>query len=179
MDLFTPPPFRCADYAIRFAREPWEMAGAQALRRDVFCREQRLFDDDADALDAAATVLVAVSNMAGNPDDIVGTVRIHEVERGVWWGSRLAVAATHRRIGALGPALIKLAVSSAHARGCTSFFAHVQAQNELMFRRLAWRRRTNVALHGRPHVLMQADLAAYPPIHDGHRGFTTWMERAA
>jgi hypothetical protein len=29
-----------------------------------------------------------------------------------------------------------------------------------------------MVLHGHPHHLMQADLAHYPPIHDGVAGFS-------
>ncbi len=75
--------------------------------------------DDRDAIDEVAIPIVAVSMLGVAADDVVGTVRIHEAEPGAWWGSRLAVAADYRKVGALGAALIKLAVSSAHARGCT------------------------------------------------------------
>ncbi len=37
----------------------------------------------------------------------------------MWWGSRLAVDSDFRRIGAIGATLIRLAVCSAHAMGCT------------------------------------------------------------
>ena len=110
---------------------------------------------------------------------MVGTVRIHEAEPGVWWGSRLAVAADYRRIGALGSALIRLAVCSAHARGCRRFYAHVQSQNALLFRRLHWRTLEETELRGRPHHFMQADLAYYPPIADPEIGFLSLPKRAA
>lgn len=180
MDLETPTPFRATGYIVRLAAQAWETRAAAKLRRDVFCTEQGIFDgDDRDATDDEAIPLVAISTMAGMADEVVGTVRIHETEPGIWWGSRLAVAQSHRRIGTLGPSLIRLAVSTAHARGCIRFFAHVQAQNELLFRRLAWTRKDEVELHGHPHVLMQADLAAYPPIEDGLTGFLAEAKRAA
>ncbi len=111
--------------------------------------------------------------------EVVGTVRIHEAEPGVWWGSRLAVAADYRKIGALGTSLIRLAVSSAHARGCRRFLAHVQSQNALLFRRLRWATLAEVTIHGRPHHFMQADLAYYPPIADAEIGFLSLPKKAA
>jgi hypothetical protein len=44
-------------------------------------------------------------------------------------------------VGTIGPALIRLAVNGA-CMGCTRFLAHVQARNELLFRRMKWQRLT-------------------------------------
>ncbi len=165
-------PFIAADFQVKFATATWERRCAALLRRQVFCDEQGLFDgDDRDALDEVAIPIVAISMLGVVADDVVGTVRIHESEPGIWWGSRLAVAADYRKVGALGAALIRLAVSSAHARGCTRFLAHVQSQNGLLFRRLHWSIVEEKELHGRPHYLMQADLGFYPPILDAETGF--------
>lgn len=173
-------PFLAADFQVKFATATWEKRGAARLRREVFCEEQGLFGgDDRDPVDEVAIPLVAVSMLGLLADDVVGTVRIHEAAPGEWWGSRLAVAQDYRKVGALGAALIRLAVCSAHARGCTRFFAHVQSQNALLFRRLRWDIVEEKELHGRPHVLMQADLAHYPPIHDAETGFHAQPRRAA
>lgn len=180
MDLAAPPPYRSPDYIVRHATQDWERAGAAALRHAVFCGEQGLFaHHDRDTIDAAATPIVAISMIAGQPDEVIGTVRIHSPEPGLWWGSRLAVAATHRNVGTIGPALIRVAVSTAHAMGCTRFLAHVQARNELLFRRMKWQRLNMIDLHGSAHVLMQADLAHYPPMADGITGLRTGTRRAA
>ncbi|MBB3770543.1 putative N-acetyltransferase (TIGR04045 family) [Angulomicrobium tetraedrale] len=166
-------PFIAADFQVKFATATWERRCAAQLRRQVFCAEQGLFGgrDDRDSLDDVAIPIVALSMLGVMADDVVGTVRIHEAEPGTWWGSRLAVAEDYRKVGALGAALIRLAVSSAHARGCTRFLAHVQSQNSLLFRRLHWNILEETELHGRAHVLMQADLAFYPPIADAETGF--------
>ena len=179
--IFDPfPVFLPAEYRVKFATEAWERREAAALRRQVFCVEQGIFErDDRDDIDAIAIPLVAISSLGVAPHDVVGTVRIHEAESGVWWGSRLAVAADYRRIGALGSALIRLAVCSAHARGCRRFYAHVQSQNALLFRRLHWRTIEETELRGRPHHFMQADLAHYPPIADPEVGFLSLPKRAA
>ena len=179
--IFDPfPVFLPAEYRVKFATEAWERREAMALRRQVFCEEQGIFaGDDRDEIDAIAIPLVVISSLGIAPHDVVGTVRIHEAEPGVWWGSRLAVAADYRRIGALGSSLIRLAVCSAHARGCRRFYAHVQSQNALLFRRLHWRTIEETALRGRPHHFMQADLAYYPPIADPEIGFLSLPKRAA
>ena len=83
----------------------------------------------------------------------------------------------HRRASA--PRLIRLAVSSAHARGCTKFLAHVQSQNALLFQRLHWRTIAEVEFHGRPHHFMQADLDHYPPFADAETGFLSLPKKAA
>jgi putative N-acetyltransferase (TIGR04045 family) len=171
--IFEPvSPFIASQYRIKYATEAWERQGAAALRHAVFCREQGMFgNDDRDDVDRVATAIVALSMLGVAADAVVGTVRIHEESPGVWWGSRLAVAADHRRVGALGTALIHLAVSSAHGRGCTRFLAHVQSQNALLFQRLHWRTLEIVKLHGRPHHRMEADLDSYPPFTAPETGF--------
>ena len=129
--IFEPfPAFLPSEYRVKFVTEPWERREAAALRRRVFCDEQQIFSgNDRDAIDDVAISIVAISSFAVVTQEVVGTVRIHEVQPGIWWGSRLAVAADYRRVSALGTSLIRLAVSSAHARGCRQFYAHVQSQN--------------------------------------------------
>ena len=102
---------------------------------------------------------------------MLGTVRIHRAAPGLWWGSRLAVQRPWRAHRRLGSTLIRLAVSSAHALGCTEFLAHVQAQNVPLFERLHWTTLDRQTIHGRPHALMRADLAEYPPCRTPYAGF--------
>jgi putative N-acetyltransferase (TIGR04045 family) len=179
--IFDPfSPFLAADFQIKFATEDWERRGAASLRRQVFCEEQGVFSgDDRDAVDDVAIPLVAISYLGVAADQVVGTVRIHEAEPGLWWGSRLAVAPDYRKVGALGAALIKLAVSSAHARGCTRFLANVQSQNALLFRRLRWKTLHEFSLHGIAHHHMEADLSHYPPFRTPETGFHALSRRAA
>ncbi len=159
-------------YTIKWASLPWEAEQAYALRRRVFCDEQSLFErDDRDLTDQSAQLLVALGGHGGWHEQVVGTVRIHEEEPGVWFGSRLAVDPAFRSQGYLGSTLIKLAVSSAHALGCHCFLARVQAQNETLFRRLHWQRIGEEIVRGRPHVTMQADMDHYPPCHTPYGGF--------
>ena len=148
LEPFVPPQF-----GIKLASEGWEREASAALRRHVFCREQ-------------AQTIVAVDYVMGMAHRVVGTVRIHEQTPGTWYGSRLAIDPDYRGVYGLGRGLVFRAVCTAHARGCRIFLAHVQAQNVKFFERMAWEARTELVLHGRPHVLMQADLAAYPPAAD-------------
>jgi putative N-acetyltransferase (TIGR04045 family) len=174
------PAFLPAEYRVKLVTEAWERREAAALRRKVFCEEQGIFEnDDRDAIDDIAIPLVAISSLGVAPDDVVGTVRIHEIQPGVWWGSRLAVATAYRGISALGTSLIHLAVCSANGRGCRRFYAHVQSQNVLLFRQLHWRTIEEAEIHGRPHHLMQADLGYYPPITNPEVGFLSLPKRAA
>jgi putative N-acetyltransferase (TIGR04045 family) len=166
--------FSPVEYRVKWAEHPWERKRAYALREAVFCREQGLFErTDRDAIDTMAQLLVAVSCVAGLPDDVVGTVRIHAVERNVWWGSRLAVAPAHRTVAALGPTLIRLAVSSARALGCREFLAHVQCRHLGLFEHMHWRALKLESLHGRPHYLMRAKLERYPPCTTPTQGYVT------
>lgn len=180
--LCATPPDRCRSSAFRLrqAAPGWEREQAARLRREVFCNEQGLFaGDDLDAIDArpeTMRTLVALSDLAGEDEQVVGTVRIHEAEAGVWWGSRLAVAPDFRRVGVLGAALIRLAVGSARAQGCHCFLAHVQQRNVPLFRRLHWHDRAELQLHGRPHRLMEADLSHFSPCLDPRSGFVVHVD---
>ena len=173
-DVFTTT-FVPAEFRIKAATLPWEFREAYALRRAVFCIEQGIFaQDDRDAVDEHAQLLVAVSSVGGAPDQVVGTVRIHRDDADTHWrGSRLAVHAGFRSFGRIGATLIRLAVCSAHAQGCTRFLAHVQLQNEALFQKLRWQTLAHEDVHGRAHALMQADLAHYPPCTQPWNGYVT------
>ncbi len=161
-----------SDFTIKWATLEWEKQQAYALRRQIFCGEQAIFDkDDRDDIDDYAQVLVAIANHGGWHDRIVGTVRIHDEGDHVWWGSRLAVDPSFRTQVGLGSLLIKLAVSSAHALGCQVFLAQVQKQNERLFQRLNWKSQYELTLKQHPHVMMKANLSAFPPCFQPNSGF--------
>ncbi|WP_345811034.1 MSMEG_0567/Sll0786 family nitrogen starvation N-acetyltransferase [Paraburkholderia sp. PREW-6R] len=172
--VFTP--YAPSEFRIKWTTLEWEAEQAHKLRRAVFCIEQGIFiGDDRDDVDRHAQQLVALSCVAGMPEQVVGTVRIHRDDNAgnVWFGSRLAVHAAFRRYGKIGATLIRLAVSSAHALGCETFLAHVQSQNVPLFRAMHWDVLAEETLLGRPHHLMQAQLAAYPPCTTPYGGFVT------
>lgn len=173
-------PFAASEFQVKFATCRWEREQAHALRRSVFCDEQGIFaDDDQDEIDDRAIPIVALSMLGIIADAVVGTVRIHEDEPGIWWGSRLAVARDFRKIGALGATLIRLAVSSAHAMGCERFLANVQSQNGPLFSRLHWHSQGEFEIHGRPHLRMIADLDYYPPCLSPEIGFVALPRKVA
>jgi putative N-acetyltransferase (TIGR04045 family) len=146
----------------RLARGDAERAGYFALRREIFCDEQRLFAvDDRDSFDADALPIVC---LLGDQPRVVGVVRIWEEAPGDWWGGRLGVDVAHRTVGAIGRRLIRTAVGTARAWGAWRFRATVQQANVPFFRRLRWCSLEELTLFEQPHHLMQADLGAYPPV---------------
>jgi putative N-acetyltransferase (TIGR04045 family) len=78
----------------------------------------------------------------------------------------------------IGATLIRLAVSSAHAMGATTFLAHVQTQNGPLFRQMHWETLDEFDLRGRPHLKMRADLTKYPPCHAPELGFVALRKAA-
>lgn len=163
-------PFVPPQFGIKTATDAWEQRAYYRLRRDVFCTEQRIFEtDDRDAVDEVAEPIVAVDYIMGMSDRVVGTVRIVETEPGIWLGSRLAIHPEYRNVYGLGSGLVYRAVTAAHARGATEFLATVQRANVPFFKRLAWGALEEISLHGHPHTMMRADLAAYPALVDADR----------
>jgi putative N-acetyltransferase (TIGR04045 family) len=147
------------------AREPWQVEAYFRLRREIFAAEQGIFvDSDEDPFDAHASPIVAQGEIAGMPDGVVGVVRIYRASENeqTWFGGRLGVSRAYRRVGAVGSALITEAVSTAHGWGCRRFLATVQEPNTRYFEHHHFRRLEALELLGRPHFLMEADLARYP-----------------
>jgi putative N-acetyltransferase (TIGR04045 family) len=160
----SPRPFLSKDIVAQVASEAWQKEAYFRLRRDIFEREQRLFSDsDVDEHDMHATPIVALSQVAGMPDEVIGVVRIYRSEGDTWYGGRLGVAHHYRRVGAVGGALIHTAVSTAHAWGCTRFLATVQLRNVRYFEHYAFRSIREVMILNHAHHLMQADLGSFPP----------------
>jgi putative N-acetyltransferase (TIGR04045 family) len=159
----TPAP-DIAGAVCRIAAAEWERSAYFALRRRIFCEEQRLFTvDDRDGWDAAAIPIVCVAREAPSGERVVGVVRIYEPSPGLWYGGRLGVDAALRRGGVIGRSLVFAAVTTARARGCHRFLATVQPANVTFFERLHWRALGAVEAQGVAHELMEADLSFYPP----------------
>jgi putative N-acetyltransferase (TIGR04045 family) len=151
-------------FETRVARTARERAAYFALRRAIFCDEQRLFQgDDRDACDAAAIPVVCLVEVPGARARVVGVVRVWEESPGDWWGGRLGVDPAYRTVGAVGRWLVQTAVGSARAWGARRFRATVQRANVAFFRRLRWQTRDELELFGQPHHLMEADLGHFPP----------------
>jgi putative N-acetyltransferase (TIGR04045 family) len=159
-----------ASVEAELATEPWQFDAYFALRKTIFCDEQRLFvETDRDEVDAVAEHLVAMSQIGGMPDRVVGVVRIYRDAGDTWFGGRLGVQRDYRRFGIVGSVLIAAAVSTAHAHGCRRFFATVQIANVAYFERHHFAPRGPLTVCGEPHELMEADLSHYPPAPAGSR----------
>lgn len=154
-------------YSFNLAITPADMQAYFDLRHQIFVEEQGLFtshstshlmSNEVDGLDAIAYPIVAKLQT-----QVVGVVRIYELQHKLWYGGRLGVHVDHRRAGKVGKGLIHQAVTTAHGWGCDRFLATVQLQNVRFFQRLHWRSLEEVHLCGLAHSLMEADLDFYPP----------------
>ena len=130
-----------------------------AVRRRVFCDEQRVFDrDDRDERDGAPGTLHVVALLDGR---VEGAVRLYPLdELGVWKGDRLAVL-PERRVHRVGAMLVSFAVRTAGELGGRRMIAQIQLANVRFFELLGWRREGEPApYHGLPHQRMTIVLAA-------------------
>jgi len=138
------------------ARTSSELKEAFNIRRDVFVREQKIFElSDRDSNDSKSIHLVAKHGQ-----HVVGTVRVFSAGNGNghWIGGRLAVKKAYRSSGA-GELLVRSAVATVKKHGCTKFTAHIQEENTPFFSRLGWRCIEAPSLYfGKIHQLMEADL---------------------
>ncbi len=138
------------------ARTDSERRQALEVRRQVFVKEQRLFQGaDRDPDDARSIHLVARLGRR-----IVGTVRVYPVGDSLshWVGGRLAVLREHRASGA-GELLVRRAMLTVRKRGCRKFTATIQEANVPFFQRIGWWVIGEpFTYHGKVHLPMQADL---------------------
>ncbi|MBW4441181.1 MAG: GNAT family N-acetyltransferase [Plectolyngbya sp. WJT66-NPBG17] len=145
-------------YQFKLAKSPAEIEDYFELRRTIFTEEQQLFQNDVDEIDNIAYPIVALHNA-----QVVGVVRIYEVEPKIWYGGRLGTHPDYRKGWQIGKGLIYKAVTTANAWGCDRFLATVQLQNVRFFQRLHWESQAELTICDRPHHLMEADLNFYPP----------------
>lgn len=151
-------------YHFKLANNSQEIAAYFALRRSIFAEEQQLFqEDDRDDIDQYAYPIVALTT---DTHQVVGVVRIYEVEPGIWYGGRLGTHQDYRKGWQIGKGLIEKAVTTANTWGCTQFLATVQLQNVRFFQRLHWKSLEEMIICDRPHHLMEADLSFYPPSYE-------------
>jgi putative N-acetyltransferase (TIGR04045 family) len=180
MLIEKPKVFISPEFLIRQASQPWERVGSSELRHRTFVAEQGIFaHHDRDEIDNVMMPIVAVSTVASEAYEVVGTVRIHQPEKGVWWGSRLSVAQNYRKVGRLGPELIRFAVGTALHYGCDLFLAHVQLRNVPLFKKLNWEELESVELFGQTHVKMRANLQAFGIVPNPYRGWITLNKKRA
>lgn len=130
-----------------------ELKEAYRIRHEIFVQEQKLFQrSDRDCFDKQAVHIVALMD-----DEIVGTVRIYESDKDIWYGGRLAVKRGFR--GRVGARLIKKAVETVKERKAKRFLAYIQLPSVSFFKRNRWKTAGEItAYHGVPHQLMEAEL---------------------
>ncbi|MFF5607238.1 MSMEG_0567/sll0787 family protein [Streptomyces cellulosae] len=149
---------RQSRFRIEQACSAAELSDYRRLRREAFVHEQGLFTghdlDDRDT-DPRTLVLVAKDQDA----TVVGGVRLGPVGDGPdigWWqGGRLVVARRARGPHGIGAALVRAACARAEAEGVLRFDATVQAQGEVLFKRLGWRSVREIEAAGALHMLMR------------------------
>lgn len=135
-----------------------DLSAYRRLRRDAFVHEQGLFSGhDLDDRDTDPRTLVLIAR--DRDGTVVGGVRLGPATEGPdigWWqGGRLVVAPAVRGSAGVGAALVRAACARAEAEGALRFDATVQMRNEVLFRRLGWRRVRDVMAADSPHVLMR------------------------
>lgn len=172
--------YRSRGIVTQVATEAWQVAGYHDLRRRVFVEEQGLFEaSDEDRADETALPIVAMSVVHGMLDQVIGTVRIFQPAHGsehTWFGGRLSVDPLYRRHGIVGESLIRAAVCTAHALGCTEFLATVQQPVIRYFERHHFKLLQSTVVCGAPHALMEAELSKYPPVHFGRQSSILWAD---
>jgi putative N-acetyltransferase (TIGR04045 family) len=138
------------------AQSAAEIADHHAIRHQVFVVEQAIFADaDVDARDDDSATIRLLGRCDGAA---AGSVRLYELERGLWQGDRLAVLPEYRVLG-LGAPLVRCAVALAGAHGGSTMIAHIQLPNVEFFTRLGWRPAGDVESYaGLPHQPMSIGL---------------------
>lgn len=142
------------DVTLKLVKSQDELEACFAIRKSVFVQEQHIFEgSDQDHYDREAIHIIAL-----NSGKVVGTVRMYQKGRGLWFGSRLAISKGFRS-GHAGSMLVKRAVEIVKERGARKFLAWIQVQNVRFFARLGWRPLGRaIPYHGLPHQLMEAEL---------------------
>jgi putative N-acetyltransferase (TIGR04045 family) len=137
----------------REVRTELELRECYKIRKKVFVEEQKLFSKtDRDRYDAEALHIAAFQGKR-----IIGTVRIYQQEKDVWFGGRLAVLKGFR--GRAGRLLIEKAIEVAKRKKAKRFLAYVQVKNVSFFKRCGWSEAGEAfPYHGVPHQMMEAEL---------------------
>ncbi len=144
------------EYEFKIIESDEDLKNYFGIRNEIFVKEQKIFQEsDIDEYDKDAIHIAAVQTSTGN---MVGAVRCYNPEGNTWVGGRLSAAKGFRN-GRVGYNLVRFAVQTVKARGCTKFLAYVQPQNIKFFERLDWKPVGEMfSHHGKPHQLMEADL---------------------
>lgn len=145
-------------YRVRRAVDEREQAAALALRREVFCVEQGVPEqEELDGRDRDGVHLVAVAG-----GELLGTCRLLIIGRTAQF-SRLAVRADARR-RRIATALLNAAEEETRRAGADRLVLHAQTYAQALYERAGYRVRGRVFVEaGIEHVAMDKRLPA------GHR----------
>ncbi len=140
---------------IGIAKTEEEIQKCLEIRHRVFVEEQKLFQNsDIDKLDRRSILLYAKID-----DEIIGTVRLTQLNRDLWLGSRLAIQKEYRN--GTGYELVKCAERYVQENGGGILRAYIQKRAEKLFRRLGWKSIRKLNYHGVPHILMEVECVQF------------------
>lgn len=127
-----------------------DLAAAFAIRREVFCREQGVREEDEiDGLDAACRHYLA--RLDGRA---IGTARVRALDGGEAKIERVAILGPHRGAGH-GRALMERVMAGVAARGASRMVLNAQCWVELFYARLGFVAEGGVFDEaGIPHIRM-------------------------
>jgi putative N-acetyltransferase (TIGR04045 family) len=145
---------------VRWADAEDELAGALALREEVFCREQGVpREEEIDGRDGEAVHVVAVEDSSRG---VVGTLRLL-IEGPRAKIGRVAVARGRRRSG-IASRMLALAISRARSAGCQEARLAAQMQATSVYERAGFSVCSEPFEEaGIPHVWMRLALAPLTP----------------
>jgi putative N-acetyltransferase (TIGR04045 family) len=146
-------------YQFKLATDAQEIAAYFALRCSIFAEEQQLFQgNDVDEIDLVAYPIVA---LATDTNQVVGVVRIYEVESGIWYGGRLGTHRDYRKGWQIGKGLIYKAVTTANAWGAIASSKRAITKRALLSA-ASLAVFEEITICDCTHHLMEADLNFYP-----------------
>ena len=128
--------FISADIVIKIVSEDWERRQYYRLREATFRDEQQILKEDRDEYDFKAFGIVAIGQMFGEPDRVIGAVRIFPDGKQTWWGGRLCVDPLYRHHRAIGKAQINAAALTGDSLANQRIVVSVQQQNEATVQKL-------------------------------------------
>jgi predicted GNAT family N-acyltransferase len=150
-------------YVAGIAAEPRQLEGAFRVRRLVFVEEQAVpAEEEWDSYDPVATHLIvsAVDGEASDPDLVVATARLVEIEPGIGKVGRVAVLKPFRSRG-IGAQLMTHVDTVAKARQCRMLVLHSQCTVIPFYERLGYVAEGPVFQEARiDHRLMRKELCA-------------------
>jgi predicted GNAT family N-acyltransferase len=146
-----------AEVAVRWVRGRVELAGALALREEVFYGEQGVpRQEDLDGRDAGALHVVALDPGTG---EVIGTLRLLLEERPAKIG-RVVVDRRWRRRG-IASRMLELALERARREGCAQVRLAAQVRATAVYEQAGFRIESEPFEEaGIPHVWMGCSLAA-------------------